>query len=177
MTMEALFNNVENAISQYEQACAQEETLYDLMRDAERDLNYYSSQASSASDDEDNSAQRAALEQMREAALRLKQYQNQLQQVQAAKAQAQNYLISTRSELTNVVRTIEEKLPKFDQSISTFEQMASNPFGASATAQLPKLRATREEYQRNLNDAYSLIERIDSALNGSGTSPRRVLRR
>ena len=29
MTMEALFNNVENAIAQYEQACEQEETLYD----------------------------------------------------------------------------------------------------------------------------------------------------
>lgn len=45
MTMEALFNNVENAIAQYEQACEQEETLYDMMRDAENDMNRYSSQA------------------------------------------------------------------------------------------------------------------------------------
>ena len=43
MTMEALFNNVENAIAQYEQACEQEETLYDMMRDAENDMNRYSS--------------------------------------------------------------------------------------------------------------------------------------
>ena len=76
MTMEALFNNVENAISQYEQACEQEETLYDMMRDAENDMNRYSSQASSS---EEASDQRAALEQMRAAALRYQQYQNQLQ--------------------------------------------------------------------------------------------------
>lgn len=85
MTMEALFNNVENAIAQYEQACEQEETLYDMMRDAENDMNRYSSQASSS---EDASDQRAALEQMRAAALRYQQCQNQLQQVQAAKSQA-----------------------------------------------------------------------------------------
>lgn len=174
MTMEALFNNVENAISQYEQASEQEETLYDMMRDAENDMNRYSSQASSS---EEASDQRAALEQMRAAALRYQQYQNQLQQVQAAKAQAQRYLQATRSELTNVIKSIEEKLPKFDQSISTFEQMASNPFGSSAASQLPQLRARRAEYQQNLNDAYTLVDRISTALNGGGNSPQLVLRR
>lgn len=174
MTMEALFNNVENAISQYEQACEREEALYEMMRDAENDMNRYSSQASSS---EEASDQRAALEQMKAAALRYQQYQNQLQQVQAAKAQALRYLQVTRSELTNVIKSIEEKLPKFDQSISTFEQMASNPFGASASTQLPQLRARRAEYQQNLNDAYTLVDRIDSALNGGGNSPQRVLRR
>lgn len=174
MTMEALFNNVENAISQYEQACQQEEALYDMMRDAENGMNRYSSQASSS---EEASDQRAALEQMRAAALRYQQCQNQLQQVQATKAQAQRYLQATRSELTNVIKSIEEKLPKFDQSISTFEQMASNPFGTSAASQLPQLRVTRAEYQKNLNDAYTLVDRIDSALNGGGNSPQLVLRR
>lgn len=174
MTMEALFNNVENAISQYEHACEREETLYDMVRDAENDMNRYSSQASSS---EGASDQRAALEQMRAAALRYQQYQNQLQQVQAAKAQALRYLQATRSELANVIKSIEEKLPKFDQSISTFEQMASNPFGSSASAQLPQLRARRAEYQQNLNDTYTLVDRIDSALNGGGNSPQRVLRR
>ena len=159
MTMDALFNNVENAISQYEQACEQEEMLYDMMRDAENDMNRYSAQASSSED---------ASEQ---------QCQNQLQQVQNAKAQALRYLQATRSELNNVVKAIEEKLPKFDQSISTFEQMASNPFGSSAAAKLPQLRATRAEYQQNLNDAYTLIDRIDSVLNGSGNAPQKVLRR
>lgn len=154
MTMEALFNNVENAIAQYEQACEQEETLYDMMRDAENDMNRYSSQASSS---EDASDQRAALEQMRAAALRYQQCQNQLQQVQAAKSQALRYLQATRSELTNVITSIEDKLPKMDQSISTFEQMAANPFGSSAAAQLPQLRARRAEYQQNLNDAYTLL--------------------
>lgn len=174
MTMEALFNNVENAISQYEQACEREEALYEMMRDAENDMNRYSSQASSSKEASD---QRAALEQMKAAALRYQQYQNQLQQVQAAKAQALRYLQATRSELTNVIKSIEEKLQKFDQSISTFEQMASNPFGASASTQLPQLRARRAEYQQNLNDAYTLVDRIDSALNGGGNSPQRVLRR
>ena len=169
MTMEALFNNVENAIAQYEQACEQEETLYDMMRDAENDMNRYSSQASSS---EDASDQRAALEQMRAAALRYQQCQNQLQQVQAAKSQALRYL-----QATNVITSIEDKLPKMDQSISTFEQMAANPFGSSAAAQLPQLRARRAEYQQNLNDAYTLVDRIDSALNGGGNSPQKVLRR
>ena len=155
MTMEALFNNVENAIAQYEQACEQEETLYDMMRDAENDMNRYSSQASSS---EDASDQRAALEQMRAAALRYQQCQNQLQQVRAAKSQALRYLQATRSELTNVITSIEDKLPKMDQSISTFEQMAANPFGSSAAAQLPQLRARRAEYQQNLNDAYTLVD-------------------
>ena len=164
MTMEALFNNVENAIAQYEQACEQEETLYDMMRDAENDMNRYSSQASSS---EDASDQRAALEQC----------QNQLQQVQAAKSQALRYLQATRSELTNVITSIEDKLPKMDQGISTFEQMAANPFGSSAAAQFPQLRARRAEYQQNLNDAYTLVDRIDSALNGGGNSPQKVLRR
>lgn len=173
MTMEALFNNVENAISQYEQACQQEEALYDMMRDAENDMNRYSSQASS----EEASDQRAALEQMRAAALRYQQCQNQLQQVQAAKAQAQRYMLATRSELTNVIKSIEEKLPTFDQSISIFEQMQSNPFGSSAASQLPQLRARRTEYQQNLNDAYTLVDRIDSTLNGGGGSPQLVLRR
>lgn len=174
MTMEALFSNVENAISQYEQACKQEETLYEMMHDAENDMNRYSTQASSS---EEASDQRVALEQMRAAALRYQQCQNQLQQVQAAKAQALRYLQATRSELTNVIKSIEEKLPKFDQSIRTLEQMASNPFGTSASAQLPQLRVRRAEYQQNLNDAYTLIDRIDSALNGGGNSPQRVLRR
>ena len=174
MTMEALFSNVENAISQYEQACDQEETLYDLIRDAESDMNRYSAQASSA---EEPSDQRAALEQMREAALRIQDYQNKLQQVQNAKAQAARYLQATRSELQNVISTIEAKLPKFDQSISTFQQMAANPFGGSASAQIPQLQAKRDEYQRNLNDAYTLVERIDSALNGGGSQPQKILRR
>ena len=64
MTMDALFNNVENAISQYEQACEQEEMLYDMMREAENDMNRYSAQASSS---EDASEQRAALEQTKAA--------------------------------------------------------------------------------------------------------------
>lgn len=174
MTMQALFNNVENAISQYEQACEQEEALYEMMRDAENDMNRYSSQASSS---EEASDQRAALEQMRAAALRYQQCQNQLQQAQAAKTQAQKYLQATRSELTSVIKSIEEKLPKFDHSISTFEQMASNPFGSSAASQLPQLRARRVEYQQNLNDAYTLVDRIDSALNDGGNSPQKVLRR
>lgn len=174
MTMEALFSNVENAISQYEQACQQEERLYDMMRDAENDMNRYNSQASSS---EEASDQKAALEQMRAAALRYQQCQNQLQQVQNAKQQALRYLQATRSELTNVIKSIKEKLPKFDQSISTFEQMASNPFGSSASAQLPQLRAKRAEYQQNLNDAYTLVDRIDSVLNGNGNAPQKVLRR
>ena len=174
MTMETLFNNVENAISQYKQACQQEYMLYDMMRDAESEMNRYSSQAASA---EEASDQRFALEQMKAAAQRYQQYQNQLQQVQVAKNQAINYLQSTRLELTNVIKSIEEKLPKFDQSIRTFEQMASNPFGASASARLPQLRATREEYQKNLNDAYILVDKIDAALNGSGDSPQIVLKR
>ena len=70
---------------QYEQACQQEEMLYDMMRDAENDMNQYSSMASSS---EDASEQRAALEQTKAAALRYQQCQNQLQQVQAAKTQA-----------------------------------------------------------------------------------------
>ena len=114
---------------------------------------------------------------MKAAALRYQQCQSQLGQVQAAKAQALSYLQSTRSELVNVVKSIEEKLPKLDQSISTFEQMASNPFGSSAAAQLPQLRARRAEYKQNLDDAYTLIDRIDSALNGSGYAPQKVLRR
>ena len=131
MTMEALFNNVESAISQYEQACQQEEMLYEMMSNAENEMSRFSAQASSS---EDASDQRAALEQMKAAALRYQQCQSQLGQVQAAKAQALSYLQSTRSELVNVVKSIEEKLPKLDQSISTFEQMASNPFGSSAAA-------------------------------------------
>lgn len=174
MTMETLFNNVENAISQYEQACQQEEALYEMMQDAEYEMNRYSSQASSS---EEAADQKAALEQMKDAALRYQQYQNQLQQVQNAKNQALRYLEATRSELNNVIKSIEEKLPKFDQSISTFEQMASNPFGSSAASQLPQLRARRAEYQQNLNDAYTLVDRIDSVLNGEGDSPQKVLRR
>ncbi|MCM1104453.1 MAG: hypothetical protein NC409_10150 [Clostridium sp.] len=174
MTMEVLFNKVESAASQYEQACQQEEVLYDMIGDAENDINRYSSQASSS---EDASEQRAALEQMNAAALRLQQYQNQLQQVQSAKAHALRYLQTARSELANVIKSIEDALTKIDGSISVFEQMASNPFGASAASQLPQLRARRAEYQQNLNDAYTLTDRIDSVLNGSGNSPQLVLRR
>lgn len=174
MTMETLFNNVENAIFQYEHACQQEEQLYSLMSDAENDIDRYSSQASSS---EEISDQRAALEQMKSAALRYQQYQNKLQQVQEAKSQALRYLQVTRSELINVIKSIEEKLPKFDQSIRTFEQMASNPFGTSAAAQLPQLRARRDEYQHNLNNAYTLVEKIDSALSGESNAPQKILRR
>lgn len=166
MTMEALSQNVENAIAQYERACEQEEELrekIETLRDS-----------SQASFSEEYPNQREDLEEMRETAL---QYQYQLQRVQAAKAQALEYLQSTRSELANVIKSLQEKLPKFDQSISAFEQMASNPFGSSAAAKLPQLRASRAEYQRNLNDAYTLVERIDSILNGGGNSPQRVLRK
>lgn len=173
MTMEALSDNVESAISQYEQACQREAVLYDLIRDAENDMHRYSAQASAS---EETSKQKAALEQARAAALRYQQYQSQLQQVQLAKAQSLRYLQTTRAELANVIRSIEEKIPKFDQSISVFEQMAANPFGSSAAEQLPQLRARREEYQRNLNDAYALLDRIDSVLNG-GSAPQKVLRR
>ena len=174
MTMAELFNSVENAISQYEQACKQEEILYEMMRDAEYDMNRYSALASSA---EDPSAQKAALEQMRAVALRYQECQSKLQQVQSAKSQALQYLQATRGGLINVIKDIEEKLPKMDQSIDVFEQMASNSFGASAASQLPTLRQRRAEYQQNLNDAYILLDRIDSVLNGSGDSPHLVLRR
>ena len=174
MTMDQLFANVDNAIEQYQQMCEQEQALYEMMQDAEREMNQYSSQASTS---EDPSEQIAALERVKAAAQRYQQYQLQLQQVQNAKAQALQYLQATRAELTNVISSIEAKLPKFDQSIRTFEQMASNPFGSSASAQLPQLKATREQYQRNLNDAYTLVDKIDSALNGGGNAPTRVLRR
>lgn len=172
--MQELFSNVEHAIAQYEYACQQEEGLYDLMRDAERDMQIYNAQAASS---EDGSAQMAALEKMRSAALQYKQYESQLQQVQNSKNQALGYLQATRMELLKVIKTIEEKLPKFDQSISVFEQMASNPFGSSASAQLPQLRATRAQYQQNLDEAYVLIDKIDGALNGGGNAPQKVLRR
>lgn len=175
MTMQELFNNVESAISQYEQAISQEEMIYQGISDAQSEMSYYSSVASSA---EDASQQKAALQQMKSAALRLQQYQNQLQQVQNAKDQALRYLQATRAELVNVINSIENKLPKIDQSISTFQQMAGLSFGgSSASNQLGQLQAKRAEYQQYLNDAYSLTDRIDSALNGSGSQPRKVLRR
>ena len=65
MTMDQLFNNVENAIAQYEQACQEEMTLYEMMQDAEREMNAYSAQASSS---EDSSDQIAALQQVKAAA-------------------------------------------------------------------------------------------------------------
>ena len=139
-----------------------QQECYDMMSDAKTDMNRYSAQASSC---EEASDQRAALEQMRAAELRYQQCQNQLQQVQAAKAQALRYLQATRSELTNVIRSIEEKLPKFDQSINTFEQMSATAFGQSAAQQLPRLKASRESYQKNLNDARILVNRIDSVFN------------
>ena len=174
MSMESLYNNVDRAIAQYEQACEQEAALYSMIQDAENEMSRYNAQASSA---EDPSEERAALENMRDAAQRYQQYQEQLQQAQNAKAHALNYLQATRAELTNVINTLEAKIPKVEQSISTFEQMAANPFGASAADQLPKLRVVLADYQQNLNDAYTLAGRIDSVLNGGGSAPQKVLRR
>ena len=164
MTMDQLFANVDNAIEQYQQMCEQERTLYEMMQDAESEMNQYSSKASSS---ENASDQIAAQEHANDAAQRYHQYQKQLQQVQNSKAQALGYLQATRAELENVIKTIQSKLPKIDQSISTFEQMASNPFGSSASTQLPKIRAIRDNYQKNLDDAYSLANRIDSVLNSA----------
>lgn len=175
MTMEDLFNRVERAASQYEQACQQEETLYDMMQDAERDYSRYSSQASAA---EDETAQNSAYVHIQEAQQRYQQCQAKLQQVQNEKAQALRELQATRSGVTDAINSLEENIPKIDQSISTFEQMASLPFGgAGATEKLPQLRARRAEYQKNLNDLYTLADRIDSVLDGGGNSPTLVLRK
>lgn len=175
MTMDDLYNRVENAIAKYEQACQQEETLYDMMEDAERDYSRYSSQMSSA---EDSNAQSSAAQQMAAAQQRYVQCQNQLQQVQSIKAQALRELQATRSGIADAMQSLTQKLQQISQSIGTFEQMASLPFGgAAASEKLSFLQGRRQEYQQNLNDLGALADRIDSALNGGGNSPQKVLRR
>lgn len=174
MSMNALYSNVDKAIAEYEQAQQQKDALYGLISDAENEMSRYNARALAA---KDPAEERVALERMREAAQRYQRYQEQLRQAEVAEEHAKRYLQATRSELDNVIRVIEDKLPKFDQSISAFEQIAANPFGGSAASQLPSLRATRDDYQQNLNDAYTLAERIDAALNGGGAAPQKVLRR
>lgn len=175
MTMEDLFNRVEMTASRYEQACQREEALYDMIRDAENNINRYGSQASLS---EDTYEQKAALERMKAAALSLQEHNNQLQQVQSEKAHALRELEATRAGVTDAINSLEEKIPRIEQSISSFEQMASLPFGgAVAMEKLSQQRARRAEYQQNLNHLYTLADRIDSVLNGGGSSPQLVLRR
>lgn len=175
MTMEELFNNVENAIHQYEQACQQEETLYSMMEDAERDYSHYSSQMSAA---EDPNERNAAARQMAAAQQRYTQCQSQLQQVKINIDQTKRILQATKSGTADAMQNLTQKLMEISQSIGTFEQMASLPFGGAAAAEkLSFLQSRSQEYQQNLNDLGALADRIDSALNGSGTSPQRVLRR
>lgn len=174
MTIEELVNNVESAISQYEQARDEEEILIQMVQDCERKMYSLSSQASSA---DELSDQKYALEQMKATVQQLQNCQIRLQQMQNQKAQAQRYLTVTRAELLNVIRTIEEKLPKLDQSIGIFEKASLNMFGSNASSQLPGLRAVRDGHQQNLGIAYNLVERIDTILNGSGTPLQKVLRR
>lgn len=175
MTMNDLYNRVENVIAKYEQACQQEETLYDMMEDAERDYSRYSSQMSFS---EDPNARSAVAEQMAVAQQRYIQCQSRLQQVQSVKSQALRELQATRSGITDAMQSLTQKLQQIAQSIGTFEQMASLPFGgASAADKLPFLKNRRQEYQQNLNDLGALVDRIDSVLNGDGDSPKLVLRR
>lgn len=175
MTMEDLCNRVDNAIAKYEQACQQEEDLYDMMSAAERDYSRYSSQMSSA---EDPNAQSYAAQQMAAAQQQYVQYQSQLQQVQSIKAQASRELQATRSGITDAMESLTQKLLQIRQSIGTFEQMASLPFGgATASEKLTFLRGRSQEYQQNLNELGALADKIDSALDGGGYSPQKVLRR
>ena len=175
MTMDDLYNRVENAIAKYEQACQQEETLYEMMQDAERDYSRYSSQLSSA---EDPNARSSAEQQMAAAQKLYIQCQSQLQQVQNNKAQALRELQATRSGINDAMQSLTQKLMQISQSIGTFEQMAALPFGgAAASEKLTFLRGRQQEYQQNLNDLGALADRIDSVLNGGGNSPQLVLRR
>lgn len=176
MTMDNLFAQVENAIAQLEQAKQTIETASEMRRQAEQRLYYLQAQASSS---EDASDQLGVLEAMRSVAMEIKGYDAQIQNAQAAQTQAQRYLIATQTELNKVVQSITEKLPAFDKSLEGLGQMASvSSFGSQAvSAQYQKLSNTRADYQKNLDDAYALLDRIDSALNGGGTSPRLVLRR
>jgi len=163
VTIDDLCSRVEDALARYEQASQLEESLYDMISDAERDYYRYSSQASSAEDP--NVQSRAA------------QYQSQLQQAQAAKAHALRELQAIRSGLTDAMESLSQKLVQLEQSIRTYEQMAALPFGGAAAAEkLNFFRGRRQEYQQNLNDLGALADRIDSALAG-GNSPQKVLRR
>lgn len=174
MTIDDLCSRVEDALARYEQASQLEESLYDMISDAERDYYRYSSQASSA---EDPNAQSRAAQQAAAAQQQYVQYQSQLQQAQAAKAHALRELQAIRSGLTDAMESLSQKLVQLEQSIRTYEQMAALPFGGAAAAEkLSFFRGRRQEYQQNLNDLGALADRIDSALAG-GNSPQKVLRR
>lgn len=175
MTMDDLFKRVEDAIARYEQACQQEEMLYEMISDAERDYSRYSSQMASA---EDPNAQSYAAQQVAAAQRQYAQCQSQLQQVQSMKAHALRELQAIRSGVTDAMESLTQKLVQIRQSIGTFEQMASLPFGgAAASEKLITLRERSQEYQRNLNDLGALADKIDSAVEGGGNSPQKVLRR
>lgn len=171
MSIGDLSYDVDYNISDYEEACKEEELLTELMNDALDDMRRYSSEASS-SEDPDDKAYAAA--KASEAEHQYHQCEVKLNQVKVKKDKALQYLHATQSVLNDEIKVIEEKLPKYDQSILTFELMGSSQFGgSSATSQLSNLQAKRDEYQENLDQAYSLLNRIDSAINGGGHSPQR----
>ena len=175
MTMNELYNRVENAITQYEQACQQEETLYSMMEDAQRDYSRYSSQMSTA---EDPNERNSAARQMAAAQQRYTQCQSQLQQVKGNIDQTKRILQATKSGTADAMQSLTQKIMEISQSKSAFEQMASLPFGgAEAAEKLSYLQSRSQEYQQNLNDLGALADRIDSALNGGGTTRQKVLKR
>lgn len=174
MTWNQLKTGIESAISQYEKALQDEETIYNLMREAENEMDRCKARLAYTNESSERSA---LIQQMQTLSVNYQQYQISLQQVLAAKAQAERYLQATRSELTKAIISIESTIAKIDQTISTYQTMASNPFGASAAAQLPTVQARRNAYQNDLNEAYALATRIDAVLNGGGSNLHKVRHR
>jgi len=170
--MDSLLSNVNNAINQYEQASSNVENYYSMATDAENEAYRYYQQAMSA---EDPNERNNAMNRMNDAKARMLTYQRQYEQAQQVQEQARRYLEATRAELPNAINALEGKIANYEQSLSVFSQMSSMQFGGNAAAgQIATLQAKKQEHQNNLNMAYSMLERINAVLDGSGTQPYKV---
>lgn len=138
MTLEELDNNIESAISEYQSLLVEETIAFDRMR--------------MAMESEDMDA---------------RVYQYRIQAIREREAQVKSYLNSANSSLNNLTNDLERKETQLNASIPTFGEMAKTKFGSSANEKVAELQSMLNECVGQRKYAYTLIDRIDSALNGS----------
>lgn len=112
------------------------------------------------------------------------QYVSQYRQLQAKLTNLQNdvetvrtYLQQVRAQMFSAAEMFQTKIDGFSNAASILSGASGNMFANSALSQVGNMSANQKAYEENLAIAQAVIEKIDSTINDSGTSPVKVLRR
>lgn len=162
----------------------------------ENEINSLQNQINSSSDeDEPNqyALQRLELLYQKRQALNMKkmqqvqqyqQYVSQYQQLQVNLSNLENdvrtveaYLGQVRAQMVSAAEVFQNKIDGFSSAANIFSGASGNMFANSALDQVGKMTASQKAYEDNLAIAQAVIEKIDSTINDSGTSPVKVLKR